>query len=97
MLKRVFKIIGIILGVLVVIIAVFYTKVYISTENRINTVYNVTPQEISFDPTDSALLAYGQRMITTKGCNDCHGEDLGGKVFVDDMKMAIEILCFGFQ
>jgi mono/diheme cytochrome c family protein len=89
MLKRVFKIIGITVGVIVVIVAVFYTKVFFSTESRINTVYNVTPQEITFDPSDSALLAYGERMITTKGCNDCHGADLGGKVFVDDPALGL--------
>lgn len=89
MLKKIFKVIGIVLGVLVALIALFYTKVYFSTESRLNTVYTVSPQEIKFDPRDSSLLASGQRMMTTKGCNDCHGADLGGKVFIDDPALGL--------
>ncbi|HEY0655082.1 MAG TPA: cytochrome c [Chryseosolibacter sp.] len=89
MLKKIFKVIGIVLGVLVLLVAGFYTKVYLSTESRLNTVYSVTAQEITFNPNDSALLAEGQRMMTTKGCNDCHGADLGGKVFIDDPALGL--------
>ncbi|HEY9488654.1 MAG TPA: c-type cytochrome, partial [Chryseosolibacter sp.] len=41
------------------------------------------PQHLTL-PTDSATITYGKRLTTTKGCNDCHGPDLGGKVFIDD-------------
>jgi mono/diheme cytochrome c family protein len=84
MLKKIFKIIGIVLAVVVLIAVVFYVKVYFSTESRMNKLYSVAPQQLSFDSTDSTLLATGQRLLTTKGCNDCHGADLGGKIFVDD-------------
>ena len=83
MLKKFIKITGIVLGVIICIIAAFYLKVYISTEKRIHKVYTVTPQELAIQ-SDSATLAYGERLITTKGCNDCHGQDLGGKIFIDD-------------
>jgi mono/diheme cytochrome c family protein len=89
MLKKIFKVIGIVLGVIVLLVGAFYTKVYFSTESRINTVYNVTPQQITFDPSDTALLAAGERMMTTKGCNDCHGADLGGKIFIDDPALGL--------
>jgi len=83
MLKKVFKIVGIFLGVVVLGALAFYAKVYISTESRINKEYQVSVQQINLQ-SDSATLAYGERLITTKGCNDCHGKDLGGNVFVDD-------------
>lgn len=83
MLKKILKITGIVLGVIVVLVLGFYLKVYIATDSRMNTVYSVTPEELVI-PTDSATIAYGQRLITTKGCNDCHGQDLGGRVFIDD-------------
>ncbi|HEY0742637.1 MAG TPA: c-type cytochrome [Chryseosolibacter sp.] len=89
MLKRVFKVIGIALGVLVAIVAIFYAKVYFSTESRMNQVFTVSPQVLKFNPGDSALLASGERMMTTKGCNDCHGADLGGKVFIDDPALGL--------
>lgn len=83
MLKKIFKIVGIFLGVLVLGIIAFYAKVYFSTENRINKEYTVSVQQINLK-SDSATIAYGGRLTTTKGCNDCHGEDLGGNVFIDD-------------
>jgi cytochrome c553 len=34
-------------------------------------------------PTDSGSIARGAHLITTRACGQCHGEDLGGKVFAD--------------
>lgn len=33
---------------------------------------------------DEALVAAGERLATIRGCNDCHGADLGGRVMIDD-------------
>jgi len=90
MVKKILKATGIILGVIVMIIAAYYTKVYISTENRLHKKYNVQLQPIDIK-TDSAEIAYGARLIKTKGCSDCHGQDLGGKVFVDDAALGLLI------
>src|SRR6187551_4002303 len=81
--KKILKVIGIILGVIVVVIAGYYTKAYLSVENRRHTHYKVTPQSLSIK-TDSAQLALGGRLVKAKGCTECHGVDLGGKVFIDD-------------
>lgn len=83
MLSKILKIAGIVIGVIVLVIALFYLKVYISTENRINKQYSVNVEELE-PKSDSAIIAYGARLITTKGCDDCHGKDLGGNIFVDD-------------
>src|SRR5687768_3191987 len=83
MLSKILKIAGIVIGVIVLVIALFYLKVYISTENRINKQYSVNVEELELK-SDSAIIAYGARLITTKGCDDCHGKDLGGNIFVDD-------------
>jgi mono/diheme cytochrome c family protein len=48
--------------------------------------YEVQPEGITVTG-DSAQLAYGARLIKAKGCVDCHGDDLGGKVFIDDPKL----------
>lgn len=90
MVKKILKIVGIVIGVIVLIIAGFYLKVYISTENRINKQYSVTVQNLTLQ-SDSATLAYGERLITAKGCNECHGEDLGGKIFIDDPALGLLI------
>jgi cytochrome c553 len=83
MFKKILKITGIIVGVIVVVITGFFTKSYFSVEGRRNAQYRVTPQQLSIK-TDSAALALGARLIKAKGCTDCHAADLGGKVFIDD-------------
>ncbi len=90
MLKKILKGAGIVLGVIVTLIAGYYTKVYISTENRQNKKYAVDVQPINMN-TDSAALALGARLINAKGCTECHGADLGGKVFIDDPALGLLI------
>jgi len=84
MLKKIFKVLGFVLLLVVLAAAGFYAKVYFSTQSRMEAIYKVQPESLEIGPLDSAALAEGARFITTKGCNDCHGADLGGKVFVDD-------------
>jgi mono/diheme cytochrome c family protein len=83
MLKKILKVTGIILGVVVLLVAGFFTKSYFSVEARRNTHYKVIAQPISIDK-DSSMLALGGRLVKAKGCTECHGEDLGGKIFADD-------------
>lgn len=86
MLKKIFKWIGIVVGVLVLTAVGFYIKAHVAVQKRINHKYTVSAQAISL-PTDSAALALGARLVKAKGCTDCHGSDLGGKVFIDDPKL----------
>lgn len=90
MLKKILKVSGVILGLLVIVAAGYYTKVYIRTENRIHRKYAVDVQPIVLNP-DSAQLALGARLIKAKGCTECHGDDLSGKVFVDDPALGLLI------
>ncbi|MBT1705909.1 c-type cytochrome [Chryseosolibacter indicus] len=90
MLKRIFKIIGITIGVVVVIAIGIYVKAYLNTENRRNKIFEVSPQQLTIHA-DSAILEHGKRLVTTKGCNDCHGTDMGGKVFIDDPAIGLLI------
>lgn len=76
-------ILGIIIGIIVVAIGGFYGKAYFAVHNRMDRKFMVTPQSVTL-PTDSAALALGSRLIKAKGCTDCHADDLGGKVFLDD-------------
>ena len=83
MFRKIIKIAGMILGIIVVIIAGFFTKAYISVEGRRNKQYTVDVQHVPIS-TDSAILTHGARLAKAKGCTECHGADLGGKVFIDD-------------
>ena len=88
MLKKALKIVATIIGVVLLVVVAFYVKVYISVENRINKKYSVEVQPITVNK-DSATLAYGKRLITAKGCDDCHGKDLGGAVVIDDPALGL--------
>lgn len=90
MFKKILKIIGVLIVVVIVAVGAFYAKVYYSVENRMNKQYEVNVQSLDLK-FDSATLVYGERMITTKGCNECHGADLGGKVFIDDPALGLLI------
>lgn len=83
MLKKILKITGIVVGAIVTIVAGFYIKAYVSVEGRRSAHFKVVPQEFAISR-DSAAIASGARLIKAKGCTDCHSDDLGGKVFVDD-------------
>lgn len=90
MFKKILKAAAIVLGAILLIVVGFYVKVYVSTENRIHEKYSVAVEPLTVK-TDSATLVYGERLITTKGCNDCHGADLGGKIFIDDPGLGLLI------
>lgn len=83
MLKKIFKWIGIVLGSLIVLLLAFYGFIYFNINYRVNKVYAFSPEEIRV-PGDSATLALGKHLVAIKGCTDCHGGNMGGKVMIDD-------------
>jgi mono/diheme cytochrome c family protein len=90
MIRKILKGVAIFVGIALVLAAGFYAKVYFGTHARMNHLYTITPQKISISA-DSSILALGKHYIETKGCADCHGVDLGGKVFVDDPALGLLI------
>lgn len=81
--KRVLKWIGIILAGLVGVVVLIALGGYIASEQRINRSYALVEESLTL-PTDVASLAEGQRLVTMRGCTDCHAPDLGGKVLIED-------------
>jgi mono/diheme cytochrome c family protein len=90
MFKKILKIAGIVLGVVVCILAGLYTKIYFNIKERMNREYAVVPEAIQIH-NDSATLELGGRLIKAKGCTDCHGDDMAGKVFIDDPMLGLLI------
>lgn len=80
---KILKWVGYILLTIVLLVVAFYGKARWSTENRLSKKYKFTLQPFSLK-TDSATVAEGHRIMQTKGCRSCHGEDLGGKVWLND-------------
>ncbi|QNF31866.1 c-type cytochrome [Adhaeribacter swui] len=84
--KKVLKWLAIGIGSLVLLLVIAYTVIYFKTESRINKQYAINVQQIAVTQ-DSAALVRGEHLVQIKGCRECHGEDLGGKVFIDDPQL----------
>lgn len=78
---------GYVFGGLVVLVAVAAISVYALSERRIGTAYAINPKSIAL-PTDGAALARGEHVARAIGmCVECHGEQLQGKVVIDNPAM----------
>lgn len=82
-LRKFLKIIAFVLFTLIFFIGGYYAKAYYSVEKRINKKYTVDIEKLEIQR-DSAILEEGSRLASTKGCRDCHDNDLGGKNFIND-------------
>jgi mono/diheme cytochrome c family protein len=69
----------IVVGLVGVILATAVLRVELRRNEKV--VIEVTSTEF---PQDAASLVEGKRILQTKGCADCHGDDMGGRVFVDE-------------
>lgn len=81
--RRVLKWLGILLLALVGIVALVALGGYIVSERRIAKTYAIADESLAL-PTDAAGLAEGQRLVSIRGCTDCHAADLGGDILIDD-------------
>jgi mono/diheme cytochrome c family protein len=86
MLKKILKWTARTLLLIVLLVLGYYTKAYISVQSRLKKTYAIKPLNLTIT-SDSATIALGKRLITTKGCTDCHGKDLGGQTFFEQKGM----------
>lgn len=85
--KKVFKWVGIVLGILVGLLVLTGVVMYTIGSARLDKTHNIQVQTIAV-PTDEAAIARGRHLAeTVTGCLACHGEDLGGQVLDDDPMM----------
>lgn len=71
------------LSVLMTVILGLYGFIYLQSEARIQEIYPIPVQTVAI-PTDNASLIEGKRLFISRGCSDCHGDNLSGKIFIDD-------------
>lgn len=81
--KSLLKWLGIGFGVLVGLAVIAIVAIYAISSMKMNKTYDVQPAAVPI-PTDAVSIAEGERLFVTRGCADCHGENLAGKVFIDD-------------
>ena len=85
--RRVMKWLGIALGSLLILIVIGVGVVYALSSRALSKAYAVTPAPLGI-PTDSVSIARGRHLaIAVNQCVNCHGDNLAGKVFVDNPAM----------
>lgn len=83
---RFLKILGYIVGGLLVVVASGATWARFASDARLKRQFAVNPQAVAI-PADAAAIARGKHLATTRGCNDCHGRDFAGNVVIADGAM----------
>lgn len=78
---------GRILGGLVAIVALALAAVYGVGEARMRRTYSVDPGPVAVRA-DAEAVRQGAHLAVVRGCVDCHGADLGGRLFIDEQPMA---------
>lgn len=82
--NKILKGLLIVLGVLVGLILLAVIGIYFASESRLNQKYSAPAISLTV-PTDAQSIERGKYLATRVSvCIECHGENLGGKVLVDD-------------
>ncbi|HRQ41541.1 MAG TPA: c-type cytochrome [Chloroflexota bacterium] len=82
--KKVLKWIGIIFAGLVGLVVVAAVVGYVTASSKINQSYDV-PVTAVVIPDDEAAIDRGEPLVwAIAGCTECHGDNLGGMLLVDD-------------
>lgn len=81
--KRALRVILISLGVIVGLAVVAAGTLYALSDRKLGATHDVPAERELVIPTDSASVARGARLTGALPCGQCHGNDLGGKVFAD--------------
>ena len=74
------------LGALLAVIAVAAVAIHFGSQARLRQTHAVTVRVPAVAATPEAV-ARGRHLATTRGCTDCHGEDLGGKTVFENAAM----------
>lgn len=81
--RNVFKCLVIVFAGVVGLVLLLALAGYLIIEQRFNKTYALADESLAL-PTDVASVAEGQRLVSIRGCTDCHSADLGGKMLIDD-------------
>ncbi len=81
-----FKWIGAIGVFLALLLAAAGGWVYFSTQERLNRIYDISPEKV-FIPADQVSIENGRHIFQFRGCMACHGDQLQGKIYLNDPMM----------
>jgi mono/diheme cytochrome c family protein len=75
---------GIILGTFFLIAATVIAVAFIISKQHENQIYHIDVATLEIDYYDQELLETGRHVATIRACVECHGDNLGGRVFIED-------------
>ncbi|HVS54249.1 MAG TPA: cytochrome c [Opitutaceae bacterium] len=84
--KRVLKLAGYGLVVLIALVAALAAFVTLRSNAKLRKTFAVTVQPVAV-PTDAAAIARGRHVAETRGCAECHGKDLAGATVFENGAM----------
>ncbi len=88
--RKVLRYLGIGLVVLLTLLVIAGGAVYALSTQKINEKFDVDVEATITIPTDEDSIARGKYLVEAVAlCQDCHGDNLGGKAFIDDPIMAV--------
>ena len=80
--KKVLKWIGIVLAALIGLIILVVIIVFVISNSRINTTYDIKVKSVEI-PTSEEVLEQGKHVAIVRGCTDCHTGNLAGGILFD--------------
>ncbi|MCF0070068.1 c-type cytochrome [Dyadobacter sp. CY261] len=83
MIKKILKWTAIVLAGVALVAICTYTYMSVTMKTRMNKLYAFEKETIHI-PMDSTSIERGKHLVAIKGCQDCHGSKLEGKVMNDD-------------
>jgi mono/diheme cytochrome c family protein len=81
---KLLKWIGIFLGGVVLIIGTVIAVLFFISKQHENQTYTINVPALQIDYDDEELLERGRHVATIRACVECHGDHLGGRIFIED-------------
>ena len=81
--KKALKIVGIVLAGLVVVAGGVLVYVFVAFNRMWTRTFDVPKHDITATA-DEVSLAEGRRLLKARACTECHGDDLGGRYFMEE-------------
>jgi mono/diheme cytochrome c family protein len=81
--RKILKIVGIFVGILIGLALLCAAYTFFSTEARFKRTYQVGAASIPI-PANAASLERGEQLVIAGRCTECHGASLGGRRSMDD-------------
>ena len=86
--KTVLKWVGRVLGGLIGLIVIAAIAVFVISNATVNKHFDITPEDVVV-PTDAESVAQGKHIVETRGCQDCHGDNLAGQELINEPNLAV--------